>query len=74
MGWHRPVRQGPMAAGGEHMGGIEKLVRKLPPELQQEVVDFAQSLLQRQAEIRMGWRAKGLPRPVHGARTPAESA
>ena len=47
----------PRAVGGERMDGIEELVRKLPPELQQEVVDFAQSLLQRRAKA-----ARGRPR------------
>jgi len=37
------------------MDGIEELVRKLPPELQQQVVDFVMRLLRAQA--REGGRA-----------------
>ena len=42
------------------MDGIEELVRKLPPELQQEVVDFVTRLLETRAQkggrtLRQDW-------------------
>jgi hypothetical protein len=42
------------------MGKIEEIVRELPPELRQEVEDFAQFLLDKkvrhkQAKLRMTW-------------------
>ena len=52
--------QQPSAAGGESMSTVEELIRQLPPELQQEVHDFAQFLLDtkvrpKQKKLRMTW-------------------
>ncbi len=45
----------------EHMPTLKKLVEQLPPDLQEEVRDFAEFLLEKRApkqkgELRLDWR------------------
>jgi len=49
-----------MRATGEAMRTIEQLIKELPPELQQQVRDFAQFLLEtkvrpKQKKLRLSW-------------------